>query len=76
MSNLSDVQPELLSVRDLARLLNVSQRTVWTLRNRGELPSPLKLGAGIRWRRATVPAWLAGLEARQTLRVIPTESKA
>jgi excisionase family DNA binding protein len=56
-------QPELIGVADLAKLLGVSQRTVWSLRYRGELPAPFKLGGLIRWRRATVFAWLAEREA-------------
>jgi excisionase family DNA binding protein len=39
--------PELLTIRDVAALLNVSYDTVWRRVNRGELPS-LDTGGGLR----------------------------
>ena len=55
-------QAELLSVNDLARVLNVSVRTVWSLRYAGRLPAPFKLGGSLRWRRATIDTWICELE--------------
>src|SRR3954469_24554756 len=40
----------LLTVEDLERLLQVDRRTVARLCQRGQLPAPLKLGKGNRWR--------------------------
>jgi predicted DNA-binding transcriptional regulator AlpA len=40
----------LLTVEDLERLLRVDRRTVARLCKRGQLPWPLKLGGGNRWR--------------------------
>jgi predicted DNA-binding transcriptional regulator AlpA len=40
----------LLTVEDLERLLRVDRRTVARLCKRGQLPRPLKLGGGNRWR--------------------------
>jgi predicted DNA-binding transcriptional regulator AlpA len=40
----------LLTVEDLERLLRVDRRTVARLCKRGQLPQPLKLGGGNRWR--------------------------
>ena len=50
---------ELLAVADLARLLKVSTRTIWTWHSAGRLPSPVKVGRIVRWRAADVDAWLA-----------------
>ena len=48
---------------DLARLLNVSRPTLWRMRQRGELPEPLRLSAGaIGWRVATINQWLVRRE--------------
>jgi len=50
---------ELLDVKTVAKLLSCSPRTVWRLRDRGAIPQPLILGAGlVRWRRATLLRWL------------------
>ena len=40
----------LLTIEDLERLLRVNRRTVARLCQRGQLPKPLKLGGGNRWR--------------------------
>jgi predicted DNA-binding transcriptional regulator AlpA len=44
----------LLTVADLERLLRVDRRTVRRLWQRGQLPRPLKLGGGNRWRRRDI----------------------
>jgi excisionase family DNA binding protein len=62
-------QPELLSVNDLAHLLGVSPRTVWSMRYKGSLPAPFKLGGLLRWRRATILEWIRELEATNGTRV-------
>lgn len=57
-------QSEWLSVKDVAGLLGCSTRTVWSLRAGGHIPAPVKVGPGlVRWRRATLNAWLAELES-------------
>jgi predicted DNA-binding transcriptional regulator AlpA len=40
----------LLTVEDLERLLRVDRRTVRRLCQRGQLPRPIKIGGGNRWR--------------------------
>jgi len=58
----------LLSVDQLARLLDVSVRTVWRLRDAGKLPPPLRIGGGVRWRRADIQNWIAEGCPRPVLR--------
>jgi excisionase family DNA binding protein len=53
----------LLELRDLARLLKVSTRTVTRLVARGELPPPLRLGRLRRWRPADLRPLLGGAGA-------------
>ena len=58
--------PQLLTVRQVADLLAVSVRTVWTWTAKaeageGDFPTPLRLTPQIvRWRRCDIAAWLDG----------------
>ena len=49
---------ELIDVSRIARLLDVSTRTVWRMVRRGELHEPFKVGGGTRWRRVEIDRWL------------------
>jgi excisionase family DNA binding protein len=49
---------ELLTEADLAKLLKVTVRTVRRWRAEGSGPRALKIGRGVRYRRADVDAWL------------------
>jgi excisionase family DNA binding protein len=49
----------LLDVRAVAALLDCSPRTVYRLADAGKLPSPVRLGALVRWPRSTLDKWLA-----------------
>ena len=49
---------ELLTVRDVAAALRLSQRQVWKLSASGRLPKPLKIGRSARWRRADIEAYV------------------
>lgn len=51
---------------DLARLLGLSERTVWRLDSAGNLPQPIRLGRSVRWRVVEIQAWLEqGCPSRQ-----------
>jgi excisionase family DNA binding protein len=52
--------PPLVNVREVARLLNCSTRHVFRLTDAGHLPSPVRLGALVRWRKTDVDQWIAG----------------
>ncbi len=50
----------LLDVSDVARLLRVSQRTVYRLRDGGIMPAPRKVGTAlVRWARDDIARWVA-----------------
>jgi excisionase family DNA binding protein len=49
---------ELLTIDDVARVLNASRSHVYRLRASGKLPEPLPLGHIVRWHAATIAAWL------------------
>jgi prophage regulatory protein len=59
-------EPLLLDVRTVARLLNVSVRTIHRLNATGEIPAPVRLGGRVLWHRDELRAWLeAGCPARE-----------
>jgi len=51
-------EPCLIAAADLARLLNVSTRTLWRLRSAGQLPQPVRLGGVVRWRLEEIRQWI------------------
>lgn len=53
---------ELLNVKDLAKLLSMSVRTVWRLRSAGCLPKPIRIGRSVRWDRADIERWVDELK--------------
>ena len=48
----------LLDVQEVASLLNCSTRHVYRLADAGRMPHALKLGALVRWNRATLEEWI------------------
>jgi predicted DNA-binding transcriptional regulator AlpA len=50
---------ELLDCKAVAAILGCSERMVWRMRDMGSMPSPVKLGALVRWRRNDLVAWMA-----------------
>jgi excisionase family DNA binding protein len=52
----------LLTVADVAQMLNLGERTIWRLRDRGAMPAPVRLGGAIRgairWNRQTLAEWI------------------
>lgn len=56
---MSKSERELLTVKEVAKLLGVSVRTVWEYTACGELPQPIKIGRKItRWHVGTLQEWL------------------
>jgi predicted DNA-binding transcriptional regulator AlpA len=50
---------QLLSADDLARMLSTTTKQVANMRQRGQLPPPLRLpGLGYRWPADAVEAWI------------------
>jgi excisionase family DNA binding protein len=49
---------KLLDVGAVADMLGCSPRHVYRLSDAGKMPSPVKLGALIRWNRAAVEEWI------------------
>ena len=47
----------LVDIRHVAKLLSLSQRTVWRMGNDGSMPAPVRLGASVRWVLAEIDDW-------------------
>jgi len=50
----------LLDVRRVAEICGCSARHIYRLSDSGKMPSPIRLGSLVRWRRTVIDAWLAG----------------
>jgi len=50
---------ELVNARELARVLAVSERTLYRLKSTGELPPPVVLGGSVRWRLDEIRQWIS-----------------
>ncbi len=50
--------PVLLTVKEVAEMLGLSERTVYRLADVGNMPRPVKIGAAVRWRRNELDQWI------------------
>ncbi|MFC1739710.1 helix-turn-helix transcriptional regulator [Planctomycetota bacterium] len=59
---------QLLSAKQLAKMLSLSPRTVWRLLSAGKLPKPIQIGGSVRWElEREIKPWLqAGAPDRKT----------
>ncbi|MCC6486352.1 MAG: helix-turn-helix domain-containing protein [Candidatus Hydrogenedentes bacterium] len=51
-------EKELLSVREVASMLDLCERSVYRMADAGKMPRPLKLGARSLWRRRELQDWV------------------
>lgn len=49
---------ELLSVQDVCRMLGCSRRTVYRLKDSGQMPPSIKIGGMVRWRPDEIQSWI------------------
>lgn len=50
---------DLIDVSEVSRLLCLSRRKIWRMRDAGAMPAPVSIGRAVRWRRVDVAAWIA-----------------
>jgi excisionase family DNA binding protein len=55
----ADASAKLLDVQAVAEMLGCSTRHVHRLSDAGKMPSPLKLGALVRWSKNSIEQWIA-----------------
>ncbi len=53
-----DISPILISAEELAKLMDVSVRTLWRLLSAGKVPQPVRIGRNTRWRLAEIREWI------------------
>ena len=65
MQNATDDRQNLLTIRDVARLLQCSPRTVHRLKVTGQLPAAVRVRSLLRWRRSDIESFVSRfMEAR------------
>ena len=52
------VNVELLTVKDVAARLRISQRQVWKLLASGRIPAPVRISRSVRWRAGDITRWI------------------
>lgn len=58
-SNSTDVEPLLIPVRTVAKILGISTRSVWRLHSSGKILPPVRIGGAVRWRSDELKRWVA-----------------
>lgn len=60
------IEEQLLTVGEVAKLLGASQRSVWAWASSGKIPRPLRIGhRSVRWRRRDIQEWLQHAQPAQ-----------
>lgn len=49
---------QMLTADDLAKILKVSKRSIWRMRSSHQLPEPVRIGGGVRWKLADIETWI------------------
>ena len=76
MQTPDDVTTELLKAKSVSRMLGLSPSTVRRLSEAGAIPSPIKVGSSVLWRRSDLTSWIeAGSPDRITWNAIVAASK-
>jgi len=57
-SQVANLQPELLDLRQVSRLCQFSPRHVLRMADTGRMPPPVKVGRCARWSRRTIQNWI------------------
>lgn len=69
--------PELLTAREVAQILRISERSVWRLVSEKKLPGPLHVGGAARWSAPEIEQWLQQAaqirDARSLTTAVPGE---
>lgn len=48
----------LIDMKAAAKLLDLSERTVWGMANSGRMPKPIRIGRAVRWSYEELRAWV------------------
>lgn len=58
MTNTHIPSSSLLKAADVAKMLSISQRTLWRLVSAGKFAHPIHVGGSTRWRRVDIEEWI------------------
>ena len=58
-NTMNENEPILLTAKQVAYLLGLSERSVWRLSEAGKLPAPISLGRSKRWQRKSLDNFVA-----------------
>jgi excisionase family DNA binding protein len=53
------IEPALIDVRAVSVMLSCSWRHVYRMADAGRMPSPIRFGSLVRWRKSDIERWLA-----------------
>ena len=51
-------EAKLIDAVEVSRLIGMSARTVWRLKDAGKMPKPVSIGRRVRWQRAEIDEWI------------------
>jgi len=54
----TDAPALLIPAEEVARMMGVSERTLWRLASAGRVPRPVRIGRNTRWRLAEIRDWI------------------
>jgi predicted DNA-binding transcriptional regulator AlpA len=71
---MTEIQPALLNVNEVATLLDCSSRSIYRMTDRGLMPGPIKV-CGNKWVRTTIDDWIrrAVVNAKGSLTMVVNE---
>ena len=49
---------QLWNVKQLKKVMGLSERTLWRLNDSGKLPVPIRIGNSVRWRQGDIETWI------------------
>ena len=52
------MEDKLITVKELARILATSVRSVWRYKSAGRLPKSVIVGSSVRWRMTDIQLWI------------------
>lgn len=56
---LPDDQGLLLTSKETAKLLKLSEKTIYNMHTSGQMPAPIRIGAAVRWSLEALNSWIS-----------------
>lgn len=63
--------PDLLTAREVAHVLRISERSVWRLCSEKKIPAPLHVGGAARWAKTEIEEWFQDARRRRDEQQLP-----